>query len=137
MNNTTDTQHDANIPLTQSCYNMARRYDNGNNIKYIASTPGIRGGRPRIDGHRITVADIVLAYEGAKGSWSIERIAEEFELSLSKIYAALSYYYDHREEIDRQIEEDEANADKLIEELGIPSVKEWAAKRKSNREDQP
>jgi len=26
----------------------------------IVSTPGIRGGKPRIDGHRITVADFAV-----------------------------------------------------------------------------
>ena len=101
-------------------------------IEHIVSTPGIRGGHPHIDGHRITVADIVLAYAGAKGQWSAEKIAEEFEISLGKIYAALAYYYDHREMIDRQIDEDETGAEKLIADLQIPSVREWAEKRSSD-----
>ena len=101
-------------------------------IKHIVSTPEIRGGRPRIDGHRITVADIALAYEGARGGWSIERVAEEFELPRSKVHAALSYYYDHREAIDRQIDEDEAAGKNLIDELGIPGVKEWVNKQEDN-----
>ena len=101
-------------------------------IKYIVSTSEIRGGRPHIDGHRLTVADIALAYEGARGSWSIERVAEEFDLPLSKVHAALSYYYDHREAIDRQIDEDEVAGNSLIDELGILAVKEWIDKREDN-----
>ena len=39
-------------------------------IIHIVSTPGVRGRQPRIDGHRITVADVALTYEGARGQWS-------------------------------------------------------------------
>jgi uncharacterized protein (DUF433 family) len=106
-------------------------------IEHIVSTPGICGGRPRIAGHRIRVQDIVLAYEGTGGTWSVERIAEEYEISLAQIHAALSYYYDHREEIEREMREDEAAAQKLIGEMGIPSVKEWVDKRQAKREDKP
>lgn len=38
---------------------------------------------------------------------SAEEIATEYCLSLADVYAALAYYYDHREEIDRVIREDE------------------------------
>jgi hypothetical protein len=34
-----------------------------------------------------------------------EEIAEEYELPLSQIFDALSYYLDHKDEIERQIEE--------------------------------
>ena len=101
-------------------------------IKHIVSTPEIRSGRPRIDGHRITVADIALAYEGARGGWSIERVADEFGLPHSKVHAALSYYYDHREVVDGQIDEDEAAGINLLDELGISGVKEWVDKQKDN-----
>jgi uncharacterized protein (DUF433 family) len=38
---------------------------------------------------------------------SADEIATEYDLSLADIYAALAYYYDHREEIDRSIKADE------------------------------
>jgi uncharacterized protein (DUF433 family) len=86
------------VPMTTTTYA----------IEHIVSTPGVCGGRPRIAGHRIRVQDIVLAYEGTGGSWSVERIAEEYEISPAQIHAALSYYYDHREEIERALREEDA-----------------------------
>lgn len=91
----------------------------------IISTPDIRGGRPRIDGHRITVAEIAMAYEGAHGHWNVERIAEEFDLTSGEIHTALAYYYEHQEEIDRSIREDHLRAEKQIK--AMPSVHEGVA----------
>ena len=39
---------------------------------------------------------------------SADEIASEYDLSLADIHAALAYYFDHRAEIDRSIQEDEA-----------------------------
>ena len=36
---------------------------------------------------------------------SADEIATEYELDLADIYAALAYYFDHRAQIDRSIEE--------------------------------
>jgi len=39
---------------------------------------------------------------------SADQIVADFpQLSLADVYAALAYYHDHREEIDRQIREDD------------------------------
>src|SRR4051812_6723229 len=73
--------------------------------QHIEITPGVAGGRPRIAGHRITVQDIAL--------WNVrlgrnaDEIAAAYDLSLADVHAALAYYYDHRQELDRQIEQDE------------------------------
>jgi uncharacterized protein (DUF433 family) len=72
---------------------------------HIQITPGVAGGKPRIAGHRITVQDVVLWHE--RLGLSADEIATEYSLSLADIYAALAYYYDHREEIDRAIRSDE------------------------------
>ena len=37
-----------------------------------------------------------------------DEIADEYGLTLSDVYAALAYYFDHREEIDRDIVEHKA-----------------------------
>ena len=63
------------------------------------------GGKPRITGHRITVQNVVLWHE--RLGLSADEIATEYGLSLADVYAALAYYYDHREEIDRAIQADE------------------------------
>jgi uncharacterized protein (DUF433 family) len=72
---------------------------------HIEVTPGVAGGKPRIAGHRITVQNIAIWHE--RLGLSADEIATEYELSLADVYAALAYYHDHREEIDRSIRDDE------------------------------
>lgn len=72
---------------------------------HIEVTAETRGGKPRISGSRITVADIVIMH--FRLNQSLEEIAGVYDLSLASVHAALTYYYDHREEIDNGIEEDE------------------------------
>lgn len=73
---------------------------------HIEITPGVCGGKPRIAGRRITVQDVAIRHE--RMGMTADRIAEEFELSLADIHAALAYYFDHRQDIDRRIQEDDA-----------------------------
>lgn len=68
---------------------------------HIEITPGVAGGKPRITGHRITVQDVVVWHE--RVGLSADEIATEYDLSLADVYAALAYYYDHREKIDQAI----------------------------------
>src|SRR5262245_63967405 len=70
----------------------------------IVSTPGTCGGRPRIDGHRITVEDVAIWYE-RMGMSADEVVSAYPTLTLSDVYAALAYYFDNRERIDVEIEE--------------------------------
>lgn len=72
--------------------------------QHIEITPGVAAGKPRIAGHRITVQNIVIWHEWI--DLSADEIATDFGLSLSDVYAALAYYYDHREEIDEAIKAD-------------------------------
>jgi uncharacterized protein (DUF433 family) len=78
---------------------------------HIEVTPGVAGGKPRIAGHRITVQNVVIWHE--RMGLSADEIATEYGLSLADVYAALAYYYDHREEIEQASRSDE----KLIAEL--------------------
>jgi uncharacterized protein (DUF433 family) len=66
--------------------------------QHIEITPGVAGGKPRIVGHRITVQNIVIWHE--RMGLSADEIAATYELSLGDVYAALTYYYDQREDID-------------------------------------
>ena len=74
--------------------------------RHIEITPDIAGGKPRIAGHRITVHDIVIWHE--RLGFSPDEIALDYGLDLSDVYAALTYYHDHRAEVDAAIEADEA-----------------------------
>jgi hypothetical protein len=47
---------------------------------------------------------------------SADEIATEYDLKLADVYAALAYYFDHREEIDNSIQEGEAFAEALREQ---------------------
>ena len=77
--------------------------------QHIEINPEIRGGKPYILGTRITVADIVIMH--LRLGQSLEEIAGKYDLSLADVHAAMAYYYDHRVEIDRSIEEDAAFAE--------------------------
>ena len=73
---------------------------------HIVLTPGTCGGKPRIDGTRIRVQDVMIWHE--RMGRSAEEIVRDFpQLSLAQVYAALAYYYDHRAEIDAHLQEDE------------------------------
>src|SRR5947207_16006379 len=75
-------------------------------VEHIEATPGIAGGRPRIAGHRITVQQIAIWHE--RLGMSADEIATAYRVSLADVYAALAYYYDHREEVDQAIRADDA-----------------------------
>ena len=76
---------------------------------YIELTPEVRGGKPRLSGTRLTVADLVVLHW--RLGQSLEEIAGKYDLALAAVYAAMAYYYDHRAEIDRSIEEEAAFAE--------------------------
>jgi uncharacterized protein (DUF433 family) len=73
---------------------------------HIAISEDVAGGKPRIAGHRITVQHIVIWHE--RMGLSADEIASNHGLSLADVYAALTYYYDHRQEIDEAILADES-----------------------------
>lgn len=73
----------------------------------ITRSPQIRGGRPRIAGTGVTVRRIVGWYK--LGLTPDEIAAEIPHLTLAQVHAALTYYHANREEIERDVaEEDEA-----------------------------
>ncbi|MGQ9631398.1 MAG: DUF433 domain-containing protein [bacterium] len=70
---------------------------------YVVKVEGICGGRPIIDGTRTPVRSIVGYY---KMGMSVEEILEDLpHLTPTQVFDALSYYYDHQEEIEKDIEE--------------------------------
>ncbi|NDJ16897.1 DUF433 domain-containing protein [Myxacorys almedinensis] len=81
--------------------------------QHIEVTPGVCGGKPRIAGRRISVADVVIMY--LRMGQSLEEIAGKYELSLASVYAAIAYYYDYRSEIDQQMQTDENFVNALMQ----------------------
>lgn len=75
----------------------------------IAITPGVCGGKPRIANRRITVEDIALWHE--RLGLSADQIAAEHGLTLAEVYAALAYYFAHREEVERSMRDGQTLAE--------------------------
>lgn len=65
---------------------------------HITITPGLRGGKPHLVGHRITVADVAFWYLEERRA--IGEIVADYQLTHALVHAALAYYYDHKMEID-------------------------------------
>jgi hypothetical protein len=42
---------------------------------------------------------------------SLEEIAGTYDLALAAVYSAMAYYYDHKSEIDKTLDEEEALAE--------------------------
>ena len=80
-------------------------------IPHIAISQDVAGGKPRIAGHRITVQHIVIWHE--RMGLSADEIASNHGVSLADVYAALTYYYDHRQEIDEAVLADESTVSEL------------------------
>ncbi len=95
----------------------------------IVRTPGVRGGKPRIAGHRITVSDVAIWHE-RMGMSPDEIVSGYPTITLSDVHAALAYYFDHRDEVDREIREGAEFAEKF--RAGAPSVFEELGARKAN-----
>jgi uncharacterized protein (DUF433 family) len=73
--------------------------------EYIAIKAGYCGGKPHILGHRVKVQHIAV-WHLRRGMTPEEIVATYPSLTLPAVHAALAYYYDHRAEIDADIEED-------------------------------
>jgi uncharacterized protein (DUF433 family) len=83
--------------------------------RYIEMTPGVLGGKPRIAGRRISVQNIVIWHEWL--GWSADEIANELDLTLAEIYAALAYYFNNPEEIDQSIKDSQAFVEEMKKKI--------------------
>ena len=82
-------------------------------INLIATNPQVRSGRPYILGTTLTVADIASAK--IFQLLDADGIADYFEIPLQQVHAALSYYYEHKVEIDHDIKQRRELADEMRE----------------------
>jgi len=85
---------------------------------HITRTPGVCGGKACIAGSRIRVQDIYVWHE-LQGR-SPDEIVNSFpQLTLADVYAALAYFWDHRDEIVQQMKQQDEMAAQL--KLTTPS----------------
>ena len=79
---------------------------------YIVQDEGICGGKPRIAGTRMKVQHIALEY--VHMGLNVNQICKSHpHITLGQIHAALSYYYDHQDEIEKDIKDDEEFAKRM------------------------
>ena len=75
--------------------------------EHIEIVQGAGGPKARIAGHRIRVQDVAIWYE--KLGMSPDEIVYNYPtITLADVHAALAYYWDHRDEIERAIKEEDA-----------------------------
>ncbi len=68
---------------------------------YVERRPGVHGGRPVIRGTRLPVSSIVQRYRHGR---SVEEILSDCpQINPAQVHDALSYFYDHRSEIEQEI----------------------------------
>jgi uncharacterized protein (DUF433 family) len=94
--------------ITQTSYEHIRLDEN--HVPMIAGT---------------TLKVIELALEHIAYGWSPEELKYQHPyLELGQIYSALAYYYDHKEELDQDIEKRLRRANKLQRKLPVSSLRE-------------
>ena len=71
---------------------------------HIVKEPGYCGGKAAIDANRVRVMNVVFL-------WKEGKIRECYpDLTEGQIHAALSYYYDHVDEIEAELKRDDESA---------------------------
>lgn len=79
--------------------------------EYLACDPAVYGGWVTIRGRRLPVSRLGLdhVYQGQ----TADDLSESWDLSLAEVHAALSYYFAHREQIERDVAEYDAESDRI------------------------
>jgi uncharacterized protein (DUF433 family) len=75
---------------------------------HIVRLEGVCGGEPVIDGLRVAVRHVVTLHRQGE---AISEIAESLAISEAQVFHALSYFFDHHDEIlDLIAKEEQAHA---------------------------
>jgi uncharacterized protein (DUF433 family) len=78
---------------------------------HIVKTPGVRGGKARVDGTRVCVSDLVSLLKRGFTPEQMRVHLSDRPLTLAEVHSALAYYYDHADEIEAEFAaEDQAAA---------------------------
>lgn len=71
--------------------------------EHIVKVRGICGGRPTVRGTRIAVSEIALRER--RGETVHEMLEAWPHLTPSQVHAGLAYYYDHKADIDAEVDQ--------------------------------
>lgn len=89
--------------------------------EHIEIVQGAGGPKARIAGSRIRVEDVAIWHE--KMGMSADEIVSTYPtLTMADVHAALAYYWDHREEMERKMAEDDAFVKELKRQTPSPLI---------------
>ena len=71
-----------------------------------------------IDGTGIRVQDVADWHEA--NLYTVAEMCEQFQLTEAEVYAALAYYFDHKDEIDATRQRDQEEGERLARENPSP-----------------
>src|SRR4051794_32406012 len=100
-------------------------------VEHIASNPNVCGGKPCIAGTRNRVQDIYVWHE-LQGLSADEIVSRFPHLTMADVYAALSYFWDHRDEIQRQMQEETVFVEQMKQKYPSPLKQKLARKNAQN-----
>src|SRR5574341_858020 len=103
-------------------------------IEHIESDPNIMRGSPRIAGARVRVQDVWLRYRDGDRA---QEIAEEFEITVAQVFAALSYYYDHRADIEADMQRQIERAEQWLKEGKFKTTDDLKARIRAQDPNHP
>ncbi len=92
----------------------------------VESHLGVCGGKPCIAGTRIRVQDVFVWHE-LQGQSADEIVSRFPQLTMADVYAALSYYWDHRDEIQRDMQAESDLVPRLRQQSVSPLAEKLAA----------
>lgn len=98
----------------------------GLSSKHVVIRLGYCSGTLHIAGHRIKVQHIAV-WHGRMGLSPEEIAVAHPGITLADVYAALAYYYDHREQIDADIEADQRFIAEQMEKAGPSKLQQRLA----------
>jgi uncharacterized protein (DUF433 family) len=104
--------------------------------EYIGIRPGYCGGEPHILGHRIKVRHVAVWHE-EMGMSPAEIAATYPTITLAQVHAALAYYYDHRDEIQAAIAEEDRFVEELKAKSGPSLLQEKLRQRNASNDPLP
>jgi len=84
---------------------------------HIETRVNVCGGKPCVAGTRIRVWDIHVWHD-LRGQSPEEIVVLYPQLTIADVHAAIAYYLDHREAIDRQADEDRSIVDQIEAKQG-------------------
>jgi uncharacterized protein (DUF433 family) len=100
---------------------------------HIVSQPHVCAGKPCIAGTRLRVQDVYVWHE-LQGLSADEIVSRFPDITMADVYAALTYFWEYREEVQRQMREETAFVERMKQKHPSPLKEKLAG---TNGPDHP